>query len=109
MPSELSGGMRKRIGLARTLILKPEILIRRTNNGTRYYYFERISELVLEIQKKNKTSSIIITHDMCIKHTADRLVILKEGIIHVEGTYEELEKVMTNGFDLFLYNQKKIK
>jgi ABC-type multidrug transport system ATPase subunit len=42
----------------------------------------------------------------CAKHTADRLVILKEGIIHVEGTYEELEKVMTNGFD-FLYNQKK--
>ena len=94
MPSELSGGMRKRIGLARTLILKPEIILYdEPTTGLDTITSREISELVLEIQKKNKTSSIIITHDMaCAKHTADRLVILKEGIIHVEGTYEELEK-----------------
>ena len=48
---------------------------------------------MMEIQKTNKTTSIIITHDMaCAKHTGDRLVILKDGIIHAEGSYEELEK-----------------
>jgi phospholipid/cholesterol/gamma-HCH transport system ATP-binding protein len=94
MPSELSGGMRKRIGLARTLILKPEIILYdEPTTGLDTITSREISELVLEIQKKYKTSSIIITHDMaCAKHTSDRLMILKDGIIHAEGTYEELEK-----------------
>ncbi|MFV8361062.1 ABC transporter ATP-binding protein [Flavobacterium sp. LS1P3] len=94
MPSELSGGMRKRIGLARTLILKPEIILYdEPTTGLDTITSREISELLLEIQKKHKTSSIIITHDMaCAKHTADRLVILKDGVIHIEGTYEELEK-----------------
>lgn len=94
MPSELSGGMRKRIGLARTLILKPEIILYdEPTTGLDTITSREISELLLEIQKKHKTSSIIITHDMaCAKHTADRLVILKDGIIHAEGTCEELEK-----------------
>jgi phospholipid/cholesterol/gamma-HCH transport system ATP-binding protein len=94
MPSELSGGMRKRIGLARTLILKPEILLYdEPTTGLDTITSREISELIMEIQKKNKTSSIIITHDMaCAKHTADRLIILKDGVIHAEGSYEELEK-----------------
>lgn len=94
MPSELSGGMRKRIGLARTLILKPEIILYdEPTTGLDTITSREISELILEIQKKNKTSSIIITHDMpCAKHTGDRIIILKEGIIYAEGTYEELEK-----------------
>lgn len=94
MPSELSGGMRKRIGLARTLILKPEIILYdEPTTGLDTITSREISELILEIQKKNKSSSIIITHDMaCAKHTADRLVILKDGVIHTEGTYPELEK-----------------
>jgi phospholipid/cholesterol/gamma-HCH transport system ATP-binding protein len=94
MPSELSGGMRKRIGLARTLILKPEIILYdEPTTGLDTITSREISELVMEIQKKYKTSSIIITHDMaCAKHTADRLVILKDGVIHAEGSYEELEK-----------------
>ena len=94
MPSELSGGMRKRIGLARTLILKPEIILYdEPTTGLDTITSREISELILQIQKKNKTSSIIITHDMpCAKHTGDRIIILKEGIIHAEGTYEELEK-----------------
>jgi len=94
MPSELSGGMRKRIGLARTLILKPEIILYdEPTTGLDTITSREISELILTIQKKNKTSSIIITHDMaCAKLTGDRLVILKDGVIHAEGSYGELEK-----------------
>lgn len=94
MPSELSGGMRKRIGLARTLILKPEIILYdEPTTGLDTITSREISELVVEIQKKFKTSSIIITHDMaCAKFTGNRLMILKDGVIHTEGTYEELEK-----------------
>jgi phospholipid/cholesterol/gamma-HCH transport system ATP-binding protein len=94
MPSELSGGMRKRIGLARTLILNPQIILYdEPTTGLDTITSREISELILAIQKKNNTSSIIITHDMaCAKLTGDRLVILREGVIHAEGTYSELEK-----------------
>lgn len=94
MPSELSGGMRKRIGLARTLILKPEIILYdEPTTGLDTITSREISELILAIQKKNKTTSIIITHDMaCAKLTGDRLVILKDGMIRTEGSYEELER-----------------
>lgn len=94
MPSELSGGMRKRIGLARTLILKPEIILYdEPTTGLDTITSREISELILAIQKKNKTTSIIITHDMsCAKLTGDRLVILKDGVIHAEGTYDSLQK-----------------
>lgn len=94
MPSELSGGMRKRIGLARTLILKPEIILYdEPTTGLDTITSREISELILDIKNKQKTSSIIITHDMaCAKMTADRIVVLKDGVIHTEGTYEELEK-----------------
>ncbi|CAH0997958.1 putative ribonucleotide transport ATP-binding protein mkl [Emticicia aquatica] len=94
MPSELSGGMRKRVGLARTLILKPEVLLYdEPTTGLDTITSREISDLILSIQKKHQTTSIIITHDMaCAKLTADRLVILKDGIIEAEGTYEALEK-----------------
>jgi phospholipid/cholesterol/gamma-HCH transport system ATP-binding protein len=94
MPSELSGGMRKRVGLARTLILKPEIILYdEPTTGLDTITSREISELILAIQKKNKTTSLIITHDMaCAKLTGDRLVILKDGVIHAEGSYEALEK-----------------
>ncbi|MEL1255353.1 ATP-binding cassette domain-containing protein [Flavobacterium sp. DGU38] len=94
MPSELSGGMRKRIGLARTLILKPEIILYdEPTTGLDTITSREISELILDIKHKQKTTAIIITHDMaCAKLTADRIIVLKEGIIHAEGTYEELEK-----------------
>lgn len=93
MPSELSGGMRKRIGLARTLILKPEIILYdEPTTGLDTITSKEISELILRIQEERKTSSIIITHDMaCAKMTADRIMILKDGVIHAEGTYQELE------------------
>lgn len=94
MPSELSGGMRKRIGLARTLILNPEIILYdEPTTGLDTITSKEISDLILQIQKKNKTTSIIITHDMaCAKLTSDRIVILKDGVIYAEGTYSSLEK-----------------
>jgi phospholipid/cholesterol/gamma-HCH transport system ATP-binding protein len=94
MPSELSGGMRKRIGLARTLILKPEIILYdEPTTGLDTITSREISELILEIQEKYKTTAVIITHDMaCAKLTGDRLVILRDGVMVAEGTYEELEK-----------------
>jgi phospholipid/cholesterol/gamma-HCH transport system ATP-binding protein len=94
MPSELSGGMRKRLGLARTLILKPEIMLYdEPTTGLDPITSKEISELILEVQKKYNTSSIIITHDMaCAKITANRMIVLKEGVIDAEGTFDELEK-----------------
>lgn len=93
-PSELSGGMRKRLGLARTLILKPDIMLYdEPTTGLDAITSREISELILKVQKQNNTSSIIITHDMpCAKITANRIVVFKEGKIAAEGTYEELEK-----------------
>lgn len=94
MPAELSGGMRKRIGLARTLIINPEIILYdEPTSGLDTITSREISELILSIQKKYKTSSIIITHDMaCAKMTGNRIMILKDGVINAEGTYQELEK-----------------
>jgi phospholipid/cholesterol/gamma-HCH transport system ATP-binding protein len=94
MPSELSGGMRKRVGLARTLIINPEIILYdEPTSGLDTITSREISELILSIQKKYKTTSIIITHDMaCAKRTGNRIMILKDGVINAEGTYAELEK-----------------
>jgi phospholipid/cholesterol/gamma-HCH transport system ATP-binding protein len=94
MPSELSGGMRKRIGLARTLIIKPEIILYdEPTSGLDAITAREISDLILFVQKKYKTTSIIITHDMaCAKLTGNRIMILNDGVIGAEGTYEDLEK-----------------
>jgi phospholipid/cholesterol/gamma-HCH transport system ATP-binding protein len=94
MPSELSGGMRKRIGLARTLILQPQIMLYdEPTTGLDLITSKEISELMLKIQERRKVSSIIITHDLiCAQITADKVTILKDGTNIVEGTYEELKK-----------------
>ncbi len=93
MPSDLSGGMRKRIGLARTLIMKPEIMLYdEPTTGLDPITSREISELILQMQQKYQTSSVIITHDMaCAKITADRVLVMNEGRFVAEGTYEELE------------------
>ena len=93
-PSQLSGGMRKRLGLARTLILKPEIMLYdEPTTGLDPITSKEISNLILEVQKKYNTSSVIITHDIeCARLTGNRIIILKEGICTTEGTYEELER-----------------
>lgn len=92
MPIELSGGMRKRIALARTLIMKPDIILYdEPTTGLDPITSREISNLMVEIQKKYNTSSIIISHDLsCIKITANKIVMLIEGKNYAEGTYEEL-------------------
>ncbi|MES2763574.1 MAG: ABC transporter ATP-binding protein [Bacteroidota bacterium] len=94
MPSELSGGMRKRVGLARTLILKPEIILYdEPTTGLDPITAKEISELILDIQKKYNTASIIITHDIeCARIAANRIIMIKDGTTVAEGTYEELSK-----------------
>ena len=94
MPSALSGGMRKRIGLARTLIMKPEIMLYdEPTTGLDPITSREISDLVLTMQQKYKTSSVIITHDMaCAKITSDRILIMNDGAFIAEGVYDELEK-----------------
>ncbi len=94
MPSELSGGMRKRIGLARTLILKPEIMLYdEPTTGLDPITSKEISYLIMEVQKKYNTASIIITHDIaCAKITADRIIVIHDGVCAAEGTFNELQK-----------------
>lgn len=93
MPSELSGGMKKRTALARTLILKPEIMLYdEPTTGLDPVTAKEISHLILSIQKKYHTSSIIITHDMaCAKITSNRIAIIRNGVKSSEGDYSTLE------------------
>jgi phospholipid/cholesterol/gamma-HCH transport system ATP-binding protein len=94
MPADLSGGMRKRIALARTLILKPQIILYdEPTTGLDPITAKEISHLILDIQKKYNTSSIIISHDMnCVKITANRIVMLIDGVCYAQGTYDELNQ-----------------
>ncbi len=94
MPAELSGGMKKRVGLARTLILKPEIILYdEPTTGLDPVTSGEISELILHVQEKYNTSSIIITHDMkCAKITANHLKLICNGKFTAHGTYDELSK-----------------
>ncbi|HEY4147564.1 MAG TPA: ATP-binding cassette domain-containing protein [Chitinophagaceae bacterium] len=93
MPSDLSGGMRKRLGLARTLIVRPEIMLYdEPTTGLDTVTSKEISELILEVQKKYETSSVIITHDIpCAKIVSDRVLIMSHGEFVAEGSFEELE------------------
>jgi phospholipid/cholesterol/gamma-HCH transport system ATP-binding protein len=92
-PSDLSGGMRRRIGLARTLILKPEVVLYdEPTTGLDPITGKEIVDLIMELQKKYGTSSVIISHDMNVARIAtDRIAVLMEGRNHAEGTYAELE------------------
>jgi len=94
MPSDLSGGMRKRAGLARTIIVEPEIILYdEPTTGLDPITSREISDLILSIQKKQKTSSIIITHDMeCARIASDRIVIMDDGEYIAEGSFNELHK-----------------
>jgi len=94
MPSQLSGGMRKRISLARTIVVDPMIMLYdEPTTGLDPVTSDEISTLINEVQKKYKTSSIIITHDMeCVRSTADRVIMLHDGEVYLEGDLDEFEK-----------------
>lgn len=92
MPSELSGGQRKRVGIARTLILNPEIMLYdEPTAGLDPITCTEINELINEVQQNYKTSSIIITHDLtCAKATGDRIAMLLDGQFKRQGSFEEV-------------------
>jgi phospholipid/cholesterol/gamma-HCH transport system ATP-binding protein len=92
MPSELSGGQRKRIGIARTLILKPEIMLYdEPTAGLDPITCIEINDLINEVQQRFNTSSIIITHDLtCAKQTGDRISMLLDGKFQRTGTFDEV-------------------
>jgi phospholipid/cholesterol/gamma-HCH transport system ATP-binding protein len=94
MPSQLSGGMRKRISLARTIVVDPLIMLYdEPTTGLDPATSDEISSLINDVQKKYKTSSLIITHDIqCARITADRMIMLNEGEIVTEGNLEDFEK-----------------
>ncbi|MBL7691282.1 MAG: ATP-binding cassette domain-containing protein [Flavipsychrobacter sp.] len=94
MPSELSGGMQKRIALARTLILNPEIILYdEPTTGLDPITGKEITLLIKDIQEKYKTSSIIISHDMkCVKRAADRIAVLVNGSCYAVDTYDNLKR-----------------
>ncbi len=94
MPSQLSGGMRKRISLARTLVVDPVIMLYdEPTTGLDPVTSSEISELIIEVQKKYKTASIIITHDIkCALHTANRIIMLEDGMVYKEGKAKEFTK-----------------
>jgi phospholipid/cholesterol/gamma-HCH transport system ATP-binding protein len=92
MPSELSGGQKKRIGVARTLILQPEIMLYdEPTAGLDPITSSDINELINEVKEKYHTSSIIITHDLtCAKMTGDRVAMLLDGTFVKEGRFDEV-------------------
>jgi phospholipid/cholesterol/gamma-HCH transport system ATP-binding protein len=93
MPSQLSGGMRKRISLARTIVVDPMIILYdEPTTGLDPATSDEISLLINEVQKKYKTSSLIITHDIeCARNTANRLIMLHDGEVYKNGELKEFE------------------
>jgi phospholipid/cholesterol/gamma-HCH transport system ATP-binding protein len=102
MPSELSGGMKKRIGLARSIIAEPKLMLYdEPTTGLDPITAKEISSLILELQKSLKMTSIVVTHDLlCAEIIADRAIVLNEGVVQHAGTITEL----TTSRDPFLRN-----
>lgn len=102
-PSELSGGMKKRAGLARTLMLSPEMIIYdEPTTGLDPYTSDAINDLIIKIKEEYQTAAVIITHDIkCARRTSDRMVILNDGKIIANGTFEELRTAPDEQVKLF--------
>jgi phospholipid/cholesterol/gamma-HCH transport system ATP-binding protein len=92
-PAELSGGMKKRIGIARTLILQPTIMLYdEPTAGLDPVTSQEINDLILKVRDKYHTASIVITHDIsCARTVGDRMIALMDGVNKVEGTFEEVK------------------
>lgn len=103
MPAELSGGMRKRVALARTLILKPEIILYdEPTTGLDTITSKEIIALMIEIQQKYNTTSLIISHDMnCVRMASNRVVMLIDGKCYISGSYDELIRSVDPQVKLF--------
>jgi len=96
MPSELSGGMKKRAGLARTLVMQPQIILYdEPTTGLDPFTAQEISELIVSVRENKGNSSVVVTHDMkCTETVADRIIVLDNGNSIAEGTYDDLLKSM---------------
>jgi phospholipid/cholesterol/gamma-HCH transport system ATP-binding protein len=93
LPDELSGGMKKRVGLARAIAVEPKIILYdEPTTGIDPITAEKINELILDLQHKLGTTTIVVTHDLhCVKKVTNRLAMLSEGKIITEGTWDDLE------------------
>ena len=106
MPAELSGGMQRRVAMARALILKPKIIMYdEPTTGLDPITAKEIIQLMRDIQKTYNTSSIIITHDVdCARVTSNRMILLVDGINYAEGTFEELSNSKEEQVQAFFKN-----
>jgi phospholipid/cholesterol/gamma-HCH transport system ATP-binding protein len=106
MPAELSGGMQRRVALARALILKPKIIMYdEPTTGLDPITAKEIIQLMRTIQKKYNTSSLIITHDVdCARVISDRMILLVDGVNYAEGTFEELSNSKDEQVQAFFKN-----
>jgi phospholipid/cholesterol/gamma-HCH transport system ATP-binding protein len=105
LPSELSGGMQKRVGLARTIALEPEIVIYdEPTTGLDPLTSDTISELVRRLQKERNVTSIVVTHDIrCTFSVADRVAMIDDGRILVKGALDEIRRSEVPKVKAFLY------
>src|SRR5437899_361850 len=94
MPSDISGGMKKRVGLARALALEPGILLfDEPTAGLDPITADEIGKLILELKQKSKMAAVVVTHDIrAAKVFSDRMVLINEGNVLAEGTFEDLQK-----------------
>jgi phospholipid/cholesterol/gamma-HCH transport system ATP-binding protein len=94
MPSDISGGMQKRVGLARALALNPEILLfDEPTAGLDPITASEIGKLIVDLKEKRKVTVVVVTHDLkVVKAFSDRMVLIDEGKIKAEGTFEEIKK-----------------
>ena len=109
LPSQISGGMKKRVGLARALALDPDILLfDEPTAGLDPITASEIEELILKLQEERKTASIVVTHDLHgAKAVSDRLALLHEGDILIEGSFDDLRKSKDEFVSQFLREEKE--
>ena len=103
MPSELSGGMKRRVALARAIIMNPKIIIYdEPTTGLDPITSKEIIELMKHIQKKNGSAALIITHDVdCARVIANRMILLIDGINYAEGTFKEISSMSNKKIQAF--------